>query len=90
MRFANWFGGAALFGAGLLACVGASSPAAAAEWIGGHWDRGGRWLPGHWIGGPGVGPPPEAVEAPPGFRPGRVWIVGHYDGRRVWIPGHWR
>jgi hypothetical protein len=90
MRIMGWLGGAAVFGAGLMALVGASAPAMAAEWIGGHYDRGGHWVPGHWIGGPGVGPPPEVLEEPPGFRPGRVWIVGHYDRRHEWIPGHWR
>ncbi len=90
MRVAQWLSGGALLGIGLAALIGGATPAFAAEWIGGHYDRAGVWIPGHWVGGVGVGPPPEVVEAPPGWRPGRVWIVGHYDRLHVWIPGHWR
>jgi hypothetical protein len=88
MRISTWLGGAGLTAAAFTALLSMASPAMAAEWIGGHYGPYGHWIPGHWIGGPG-GPPPEAVEAPPGYRPGRYWIAGHYD-HGGWIPGHWR
>jgi hypothetical protein len=81
--------GTMLLGGGLTALMGLLSPAEAAQWIGGHYGPGGHWIPGHWVGPPG-GPPPEAIEAPPGYRPGRYWIAGHYGVHGAWIPGHWR
>jgi hypothetical protein len=72
-------------GIGLAALA---APALAATWVAGYYAPGGRWHPGHWVGGVG-GPPPEAVIAPPGYRPGRVWVPGHYHGP-VWVAGHWR
>jgi len=73
----------------VAALLGMASAANAAEWIPGHYGPGGMWHPGHWAGvGPRPGPPPEAIEAPPGYRPGRVWVPGHYNGP-IWAPGHW-
>jgi hypothetical protein len=75
-------------GAG-LGVVGLASTASAAEWISGHYGPAGRWIPGHWVGpGPYPAMAPEAMVAPPGYRPGRVWIPGHYNGG-IWVAGHW-
>jgi hypothetical protein len=89
MRILKHFGRAGMLGAGVFAMLSVAVPAIAAEWIGGHYGPEGHWIPGHWVGNYS-GPPPEALEEPPGFRPGRFWIAGHYGPGGHWIPGHWR
>jgi hypothetical protein len=45
------------------------------DWVPGHYDRMGYWIPGHAVGG-GYG--------------GRAWAPGHYNRNGRWAPGHWR
>jgi hypothetical protein len=80
MRFRGKFLSAAAIG---LALLGASAaPAAAANWVPGHYAPNGAYIPGHWVGGVGVWIVGH-------YAPNGAWIPGHWKGGAGPAPGRY-
>jgi actin-like ATPase involved in cell morphogenesis len=60
-------------------------PRSGFEWVGGHTDASGQYVPGHWERARA----PQPEDTKDDDAPARTWVDGHYDEHGNYVKGHW-